>query len=295
MAKVNAELRAGKGPVRRKYGAHVDASQAEYDSMSLQDLIVNAYRVRVFQISGPDWLNDKRFDIVAKMPEGASIDDAPRLLQALLEDRFKLVVQFKNKEQQVMALEVDKGGPKLNAATANPQSFSASSPFPPINTPYGPVLLFNNGHVGCTLQSSKMTMAGLADLLTNLMQGGGGVAPGGGGGGFDWKIVSDQTGLQGEYSVTLDASLDCVTIETRADTLVIKTGPVAAVSKDMLQMWAAEQEQRHPSYIGAPDITDAPDPILFQSVQKLGLKLEVSKAPVEMLVVNHAEKNPTAN
>jgi uncharacterized protein (TIGR03435 family) len=29
--------------------------------------------------------------------------------------------------------------------------------------------------------------------------------------------------------------------------------------------------------------------------QKLGLKLEVSRAPIEMLVVDHAEKNTTAN
>jgi uncharacterized protein (TIGR03435 family) len=33
------------------------------------------------------------------------------------------------------------------------------------------------------------------------------------------------------------------------------------------------------------------DPVIFQSVQqKLGLKLEVSRAPIEMLVVDHAEK-----
>jgi uncharacterized protein (TIGR03435 family) len=38
------------------------------------------------------------------------------------------------------------------------------------------------------------------------------------------------------------------------------------------------------------------DPVIFQSVQqKLGLKLEVSRAPIEMLVVDHAEKNTTAN
>jgi uncharacterized protein (TIGR03435 family) len=37
------------------------------------------------------------------------------------------------------------------------------------------------------------------------------------------------------------------------------------------------------------------DPLVFESVQKLGLKLEVSRGKVEMLVVDHAEKMPTAN
>jgi len=32
----------------------------------------------------------QRFDIFAKLPDGASKDDVPQMLQALLEDRFKL-------------------------------------------------------------------------------------------------------------------------------------------------------------------------------------------------------------
>jgi uncharacterized protein (TIGR03435 family) len=75
----------------------------------------------------------------------------------------------------------------------------------------------------------------------------------------------DRTGLKGEYQVTVHSS---------------KAMPMAeSLVQDPFQ-----------STVGGPL-----DPLVFQSVQKLGLKLEVSKAPVEMLVVDHAEKNPTAN
>jgi uncharacterized protein (TIGR03435 family) len=38
-----------------------------------------------------------------------------------------------------------------------------------------------------------------------------------------------------------------------------------------------------------------PATTIFQSVQQLGLKLEARKAPVETIVVDHAEKSPTGN
>ena len=36
-------------------------------------------------------------------------------------------------------------------------------------------------------------------------------------------------------------------------------------------------------------------PAMFAYVQQLGLRLEPSKAPLELLVVDHAEKVPTEN
>ena len=69
MGKVQAEIQAGRMP---KFGPQVDASHAEYTFMSLKDLIALAYDVKAYQITGPDWLPTERFDILAKMPEGAT-------------------------------------------------------------------------------------------------------------------------------------------------------------------------------------------------------------------------------
>ena len=279
-----------------KIGPHVDATQAEYDKMTLKQLILVAYNVKEYQFSGPDWMADKQYDIVAKMPAGASVNDAPMRLQALLEDRFKLVVHRATKNQQVMGLEVANGGPKLTPASDQPAGGKAQlGTFDfAVNSPDGRVLLINNGHEGSIVESSRMTMSGLADILTRLLREGGGVAPGGGGGGNDWKVVVNQTGLAGDYQVSFNSSFPPAMVLRRISESITVTQP-GTISKDMMQINEATYEQQHPEYIGAPEITDALDRLVFQSVLKMGLKLEVSKAPVEMLVVDHAEKNPTAN
>jgi uncharacterized protein (TIGR03435 family) len=75
--------------------------------------------------------------------------------------------------------------------------------------------------------------------------------------------VSDQTGLQGRYDFKLEWT-DTIRSQTPANgnqPLPVDSGP---------DIFAAVQEQ-------------------------LGLKLEVKKGPVEVLIVDHAEKVPTEN
>jgi uncharacterized protein (TIGR03435 family) len=47
---------------------------------------------------------------------------------------------------------------------------------------------------------------------------------------------------------------------------------------------------------GAPGAASDPGgPAIFSSIQQLGLKLEQKKAPVDVIVVDSAEKKPTEN
>jgi uncharacterized protein (TIGR03435 family) len=110
MAKLAADAQAGKMP---KLGARIEGSRAEFTYVALKELIAYAYKVKSYQISGPDWLTTQRFDIVAKLPDGASKDDAPKMLQALLAERFKLTAHRDNQEHPVLGLVVGKGGPKM--------------------------------------------------------------------------------------------------------------------------------------------------------------------------------------
>jgi uncharacterized protein (TIGR03435 family) len=43
-------------------------------------------------VGGPTWLDMDRFDVREKLPGDTSPEDQQRMLQALLEDRFKLAV-----------------------------------------------------------------------------------------------------------------------------------------------------------------------------------------------------------
>src|SRR6185369_4052808 len=81
-----------------------------------------AYGLKEYQVSGPPWINDARFDILAKATEGTRKEQIPAMLQALLAERFKLEVHREKKEFNVFALVVGKGGPKLKESPAESEN-----------------------------------------------------------------------------------------------------------------------------------------------------------------------------
>jgi bla regulator protein blaR1 len=102
-----------------------------FQNGSVRALVTMAYGIRDFQLSGgPGWIGNDRYDIVAK-PEksqsaatpadGPMSDDERKVredawkerVRNLLAERFGLVVHPETKEQQVYALTVAKGGPKM--------------------------------------------------------------------------------------------------------------------------------------------------------------------------------------
>lgn len=266
-----------------KIGPHVDKARAEYIFMTLKELITTAYRVKSSQISGPDWLNNnadaQRFDIVAKMPDGATVAQAPDMLQTLLAERFKLKLHRETKEHPVMALELGKDGAKLKEAPpVTGQDFDENTPLKPgetqLNTSQGPVRVTIDPKIGGTvtnmgnrgvwtqqvqpggtfhLEGKSTTMSAFADVMTNLSQRTGGAG----------MQVVDMTGLQGHYNVVIDFSL-------AGETPGAVGGPVAASD---------------------PGASSS----LADAVKALGLKLESRKAPIEQLVIDNAEKTPTTN
>jgi uncharacterized protein (TIGR03435 family) len=83
-------------------------------NMPLLWLISSAYDVSIRQLSGlPDSFNSKYYDIEATTSQPASRDQMMRMLQSLLEDRFKLRIRRETKMLPVYVLAVAKAGPKL--------------------------------------------------------------------------------------------------------------------------------------------------------------------------------------
>jgi uncharacterized protein (TIGR03435 family) len=290
MVKLQADMQAGKMP---RFGAHVDASRAEYNYMSLKELIANAYKVKPYQITGPDWLNVQRFNIVATLPNGASKDDAPKMLQALLEERFKLKVHRDTQEHPVLGLVVAKGGPKLKESPGDAPPIDPDAPLKPgemkVDGPEGPIRVMRNKDGSTTvnmgakgiitqrmdmqaktmnLESSKLTMDGFAEQLTSVMQMGGG-----------GRQVVNMTDLKGDYQVAVEISLAGLIAMAQAQGVNVPGGGGGAAG-------ATATEAADPGGAGTT---------VFSSVEKLGLKLEPRKAKVEQLIVDSAEKNPTDN
>src|SRR5215470_2614263 len=78
-APFDRQIAAGKMHI----GMSVDGARVDIGSMSLADLMALAFSVKPHQIQGPSWFPGDRFDIVAKLPEGATKDQVPQMLQTL--------------------------------------------------------------------------------------------------------------------------------------------------------------------------------------------------------------------
>jgi uncharacterized protein (TIGR03435 family) len=256
----------------------VEGSRVDIRNMSLQRLIVAAYRIKPYQLSGPDWMSGERFDIAARIPAGVAADRLPEMLQALLAERFKLAIHRDNKDLPVYALVLGKNGSKLQPAKAE----AASAPLPetdgsrPLYTPQGDARILPDGgavaksellgtihsgpgpHGGMQFEFLNLSLPGLAELLGPHMD----------------RPVVDQTGISGSYHFLLPELGPGGEGRRKGGGDGGRAGSDAADTEKPRDVFAEE---------------------LFAVIERAGLKLEKSKAPVETIVVEHLEKTPTAN
>jgi len=118
LAKISREF--GRSDRRPGVIPMADPGYLRLKNWALVDLIAAAYSVRATQVSGPDWLSEQVFDIEAKLPDGAPKEQVNAMLQSLLEDRFGLKAHRATQTGQGFALVVGKDGPKLKPAQPPP-------------------------------------------------------------------------------------------------------------------------------------------------------------------------------
>jgi uncharacterized protein (TIGR03435 family) len=75
---------AAPAPGRPRQGVTTNAGRVDLVGFPLTGLIPIAFRVPQSQVKGPDWRAAQRFDIQARIPAGASEDQVPEMLQALV-------------------------------------------------------------------------------------------------------------------------------------------------------------------------------------------------------------------
>src|SRR5947209_6426894 len=101
-------------------------------NMSLHNVIGIAFNLNSQQLIAPEWTKEPRFDITAKVPEGATREQFFQMLQNMLVERFGL--KFHRDQQQVQGFELSiaKGGPKFQESAPEPPKDPAAVPPPPL-------------------------------------------------------------------------------------------------------------------------------------------------------------------
>ncbi|HWE51975.1 MAG TPA: TIGR03435 family protein [Bryobacteraceae bacterium] len=116
VATIKPAAPSNDGRSHTRFSTDTGTGNLFYLNVNLKESIGKAYKVQTYQISGPDWLETARFDIVAKFPPGTSSGQILLMLQDLLADRFKLTLHRETKELPVYTLTLAKGGSKMKPA-----------------------------------------------------------------------------------------------------------------------------------------------------------------------------------
>ena len=249
-----------------------DPGRVRYHYLTLKNLVMIAYDVKGFQVTGPGWIDTERFEISATMPPETTQEQFRTMLQNLLADRFQLAAHRVTKEQPVYALVVTKNGPKLTestpAALTENDGASGEPPAVPARPKIGadgfPVIaekrvgLFTMMMPGRTrLTAQQQTMQDLANRLTSVLA----------------RPVTDETGLRAKYDFVLTFTLE------GADTP--NTMAPVARGGDTTNTYVPDGE--------------APED-LFTGIQtQLGLRLASHMGSVATVVIDHIERTPTGN
>ena len=180
-------------------------------NVTARQLIIYAYRLRLFQLAGgPDWINSDRFDIQARPPENAKTDN-PAMTRALLRDRFKLVAHTETRQEQVYALVLTRAdgrlGPQIKVSTQN-----CAPGQPGTASPCG---------MNSSVNDTVGRLTGIGQSMENLVNALGSF-------GLN-RMVLDRTGLKGQFDFELRWTPD--------------RGVAQAQANDAPSIFAALQEQ----------------------------------------------------
>jgi uncharacterized protein (TIGR03435 family) len=236
-----------------------DPARVTYHDRSLTQLVYLAYDINSHQVSLPSWMDNERFDIIAKVPVGAGKRDLQAMLRNLLEERFHLNVAHEFRRTAAYRLTLGKNGSRMTAyPTELPPDFVESTPRFRDGEDQDGFIIFPHGYAtgvtssreGVTRFSfARVPLRYLCNALAAVV-----LAP-----------VVDATGLSGRFDIHLAFAQE-------------NYPPVESPPEGSLPQ--------------------ALEPALsvFRAVEKqLGLKLEQKTMPVEFFVVRSCDKVPVEN
>ena len=289
-------------------GMQIDGNRVDIGHGNPFMLILYAFDLKMHQVDAPEWMlkNPQAFDILATLPEGAKSSQVPEMLQNLLKDRFGLKYHMVKQEKDVYALVVGKQPLKLEQVEieeAKPADPAAAPEEPPKG---GRVIQIPGGGKATVSPTGGFTM----NMRPQAAKGIGNVrmkmdAPTPGGNPMDMKMtmemeatmdafvgqlstlldkpVVDMTDLKGGYKLPLEMSFsDLMSVAQKlGGAMGVNPGAMGGGAAGPGPAFAASDPG------GGSSVKD--------SVQKLGLRLESRKVPIDVMVIDHMEKSPTEN
>jgi uncharacterized protein (TIGR03435 family) len=227
----------------------------------LRLLIQNAYSLQPFQIVGePNW--DERFEIDAKAADRSDRAQIFLMLQSLLEDRFHLRVHRETRELPVYALVAAKNGSKL------PRPKDGACENPPADAP--------NEWAGGRMQPPGQAPASLPRC-------------------GQVRATIDVPGIVLQGGKASMAEFVRMLSLVMGRTVVDKTGVTDLFDVRLAFLPDGSTPAVPPPPPGALASLDSQYPSIFTALQEqLGLRLESTKGPVDVLVIDHVER-PSAN
>lgn len=257
-------LRVGGGGAVPPLGVRTVPNGINATLATVEMLMAYAYAIRPYQlVGGPEWRNTDRFDITARAAGQVTPDVARQMMKNLLRDRFNLRARTETREVDVYALVLANSDGRL-----------------------GPGLTRTSPECEATIEARKK----------------GGAPPAGP---PDFQAIRKQTfcgmSMMGSsangasnYSmggVTLDRLVSQISGEMRGPA-IDRTGLTGLF--DILLEYTSQSRQATP--IAAPDLTrDVPPPSFRDALQEqLGLRLQIEKGPLEVVVIDSIER-PSEN
>lgn len=229
-------------------------------NVSLRELVRVAFGVQVAQIVGPDWLRTERFDVIAKADsEPAPLAAGPSqrvllMLQRLLAERFSLAVHNETRDLAVYALLTSRLGPQLRPSSIDCRELPAreqSWTMPP--TPRSP-----GGRPDCDMSAGPGRFVAGGVPMTRLASS---LSP------FVNRVVIDRTSLPGLFDFELSWTPEGLP----------RLSPDAAAANQPLRLNGIE--------------VDPNGPDLFTALrEQLGLRLDSTRGPAEVLVIDRVER-----
>jgi uncharacterized protein (TIGR03435 family) len=168
----------------------ITSDRASYRNITLKSLLMKAYGLEPFQISGPAWIDSEHYDVLATIPQGTPQEEVPAMLRQLLAERFRMILHSETKEDTGYILGIGKGGPKLMPAKNHKSAPSAD----PDASRRPASISFTMGGSSTVMKINGATMPAFADFLSRTLG----------------RPVIDSTELAGEFDIVLPMSMGVI-------------------------------------------------------------------------------------